>query len=147
MRFPRTRIAKSRIPHFFLFFSMGGISRSSLLPLLSTFLQPHLQPLTPPSTTGTHFRIEMVCETSSFSFIYLFIYLFIFLHIYFSFIVVWTGAIQSLTSGTYSIDFLADDGVRVYVAGVLVVDSWDSSNVSSCLLHHYSLHFLTTFPP
>jgi len=46
-----------------------------------------------------------------------------------SFIVVWTGVLQAPQTGRFNLYFEADDGIRVYFAGELIVDSWAIENV------------------
>jgi len=41
-----------------------------------------------------------------------------------SFITIWTGALNVFTDGFYSVAFACDSGVRVYIAGVLIIDQW-----------------------
>jgi hypothetical protein len=46
-----------------------------------------------------------------------------------AFMVVWSGALKPALTGTYNLYISADDGVRVYLGEVLLVDSWDIENL------------------
>jgi hypothetical protein len=47
-----------------------------------------------------------------------------------TFSVRWTGQIQAATTGTYTFTLHSDDGVRMWVNGVLVIDKWVNAGVN-----------------
>ena len=43
----------------------------------------------------------------------------------------WTGRLMAPANGTYRLQTLADDGVRVWVNGILLIDHWQSHAAST----------------
>jgi len=48
-----------------------------------------------------------------------------------NFVVVWNGVLRAAQTGRYNLYFTADDGIRVYLAGEIIVDSWLIQNAQT----------------